>query len=107
MLGDDGVSILVCLSLLLGIVFGLKFNVKFLLLLCLTLIVGGTGSAMAGFSAPGQSALMVALAVVALQVGYFVAVVISAMRLTEEPVGAGQTAATRERGRNPLGARRS
>lgn len=107
MMGDGGVSLLVCLSLLSGIVFGLKFNVKFLLLVCLAAIVAGTGSTLAGVSGPGHSALMAALAIVALQVGYFIAVVITAMRLTEEPVGVDREADARERGRDTLGARRS
>jgi len=105
MLGDGGVSLLVCLSLLSGIVFGLKFNVKLLFLVCLAAIVAGAGSAMSGFSSAGQSTLMVALAIVALQVGYFVSVLITAMRLTEEPVGVAQEARAHDRGR--FGARHS
>lgn len=107
MLGDGGVSLLVCLSLLSGIVFGLKFNVKLLFLVCLAAIVVGTGSALSGFSGPGHSTLMAALAIVALQVGYFVAVLITAMRLTEEPLGIAQEVGAREPGRDRFGARHS
>jgi hypothetical protein len=102
MLGDGGVSLLVCLSLLSGIVLGLKFNVKLLLLLCLTSVACGFGAAMSGFAGPGHAALMSALAVVALQVGYFVAVVITAMRLTEEPIAVVREAGARDRARDGL-----
>ncbi len=90
-------SLLVCLSILSGIVFGLRFNVKLLLMVCLSIIAAGTVAALGGVVGAGQAALMAAVAVVALQVGYFVAVVITAMRLTEEPATVASEAPARAR----------
>lgn len=106
MQGDAIVSLLVCLSLLSGIVVGLRFNVKLLLFICLAAIAGGIGAAIAGALPVGQAALTSAVTVVALQVGYFVAVVITAMRLTEEPITVAAPKVV-ERKREVLEARRS
>lgn len=103
--GDGIVSLLVCVSLLTGIVVGLRFNVKFLFFLCLTAIIGGVVSFAAGYMPVGQSALHATVSLVALQVGYFVAVVITAMRLTEEPVAVHSAVSTKVTGRDTLGAR--
>lgn len=87
MQGDGIVSLLVCLSLLTGLVVGLRFNVRMLTLLCLATIVAGVGLGVFGYLSTGHGLLSTVVAVVALQVGYFVALVIGAMRLTEEPIG--------------------
>ncbi len=106
MQGDAIVSLLVCLSLLSGIVVGLRFNVKLLLFICLASIAAGVGAAIMGALPVGQAALTAAVTVVALQVGYFVAVVITAMRLTEEPITVAAPKVA-ERKREVLEARRS
>lgn len=105
MQGDGIVTLLVCISLLTGIVVGLRFNVKFLFTLCLTAIGGGCVSFLAGYLPLGAAALHATVALVALQVGYFVAVVITAMRLTEEPIAVQSGAAAKSANRDSLGAR--
>jgi len=105
--GDEIVSLLVCLSLLAGLVVGLRFNVRMLVWVCLATIVTGALLGSTGTVAGGRSILMTTVAVVALQVGYFVALVIGAMRLTEEPAAAAQEATSREphpQGSRPSGA---
>lgn len=96
MRGDEVVSLLVCLSLLAGLVVGLRFNVRMLVWLCLGAIVTGTALGAFGTVAVGRSVLMTSVGVVALQVGYFVALVIGAMRLTEEPVAVTHEASNHE-----------
>ncbi|NLH80999.1 MAG: hypothetical protein GX458_09200 [Phyllobacteriaceae bacterium] len=86
MQGDEFVSLLVCLSLLTGVVAGLRFNVRLLVWLCLAAMVIGTGLGVGGVVSVGRCVLMTTVGVVALQVGYFVALVIGAMRLAEAPV---------------------
>lgn len=86
MQGDGVVSLLVSLSLLSGLVVGIRFNVRMLVWLCLGAIAVGTAAALFGPIAVSRSVLMTTVAIVALQVGYFVALVIGAMRLSEDPV---------------------
>ena len=107
MQGDIPVSVLVCVSMLAGIVVGLRFNVKLLLLLCLATIVAGVGAGVTGLLGPGHASLTTAVTVVALQVGYFVSVVITAMRLTEEPVTVTSSRKSAEATREALSPRRS
>lgn len=83
--GDGFVSLLVCFSLLAGLVVGLRFNVRLLVWLCLFAILTGIGLASGGVLPVGHGVVATTVSVVALQVGYFVALVIGAMRLTEEP----------------------
>ncbi|MDK9697376.1 MAG: hypothetical protein OEL76_13395 [Siculibacillus sp.] len=78
-------SIVVSLSLLSGIVLGLRFNVRSVFALCLVVMVGGIGAALGGFAAVGDAALFAVSVTVALQVGYFVSMVIGAMHLAETP----------------------
>lgn len=85
MQGDEFVSLLVCLSVLGGLVVGLRFNVRMLVWLCLAAMVVGVAGSFGGLVAVGRGVLMTTVSIVALQVGYFVALVIGAMRLTEEP----------------------
>lgn len=96
MQGDGVVSLLVCFSLLTGVVVGLRFNVRMLVWLCLAAIGGGTAAAIGGFFPIGHGVVMTTVAIVALQVGYFVALVIGAMRLTEEPSELRHEIVTRE-----------
>ncbi len=105
MRGDGIVTLLVCISLLTGIVVGLRFNVKFLFVLCLTALVGGGVSFMADYLPFGAAALHATVSLVALQVGYFVAVVITAMRLTEEPIAVQSGVTAKSANRDALGAR--
>lgn len=86
MQGDEFVSLLVCLSLLAGVVAGLRFNVRMLVWLCVLALAVGVGLGAGGVVAIGRCVLMTTVGVVALQVGYFVALVIGAMRLTEATV---------------------
>lgn len=76
-------SIAASLSLLFGIVLGLRFNVRVLFALCLVVMVTGVTAALSGAVAVGEAALFAVSITVALQVGYFVAMVIGAMQLTE------------------------
>lgn len=85
MQGDGVVSLLVCFSLLTGLVVGLRFNVRMLVWLCFAAIAGGVVSTLFGVFPVVHGVVMTTVAIVALQVGYFVALVIGAMRLTEEP----------------------
>ena len=85
MQGDGVVLILVCVSLLVGVVIGLRFNVRLLAMLCLAAVGAGLVASLTGQMGVGQTILMSSVAVVALQVGYFVAMLIGAMRLSEEP----------------------
>lgn len=78
-------SIVASLSLLFGIVLGLRFNVRILFALCLVVIIAGIGTALFGLAAVGDAALFAVSTTVALQVGYFVSMVIAAMNLTESP----------------------
>lgn len=96
MRGDEIVSILVCLSLLAGLVVGLRFNVRMLVWLCLATIVGGGILGISDTVAFGRAVSMTSVAVVALQVGYFIAQVIGAMRLADEPVAVAGEAADQE-----------
>ena len=82
----------VSLSLLFGIVVGLRFNVRALFTLCLVVMLCGIGAALGGLSATSEAALFAVSTTVALQVGYFVSMVIGAMNLTEthEPAVAPQ-----------------
>jgi hypothetical protein len=79
------VSIAVSLSLLFGIVLGLRFSVRAVFALCLTVMVAGIAAALSGFVATGEAALFAVSVTVALQVGYFVSMVIGAMNLTDAP----------------------
>jgi len=79
------VSIVASLSLLFGIVLGLRFNVRTIFALCLTVMIGGIVAALTGFAPIGEAALFAVSVTVALQVGYFVSMVIGAMHLTETP----------------------
>ncbi len=83
MQGDEFVSLLVCLSLLTGVVAGLRFNVRMLAWLCLAAMAIGAGLGAGGVVTVGRCVLMTVVGIVALQVGYFVAMVIGAMRLAE------------------------
>ena len=78
-------SIVASLSLLFGIVLGLRFNVRAVFAVCLVVMVGGIVAALGGFVAIGEAALFAVSVTVALQVGYFVAMVIGAMHLAETP----------------------
>lgn len=81
-------SIVASLSLLIGIVLGLRFNVRAVFAVCLVVLVGGIAAALGGFVATGDAALFAVSMTVALQVGYFVSMVIGAMQLTETPTEA-------------------
>jgi len=96
MQGDEFVSLLVCLSLLTGVVAGLRFNVRMLVWLCVLALATGAGLGAGGLVALGRCVLMTTVGVVALQVGYFVALVIGAMRLTEATVAIHDEAPGRE-----------
>lgn len=77
--------VLVSASTLVGLVAGLRFNVRLLVWLCLGAIAfGGVASFVpaVGIERPLTATLT---AVGALQLGYFVAVVIQAMRIDEQP----------------------
>lgn len=87
MQGDGVVLLVVCLSLLGGIVVGLRFNVRMLALICLAVLVTVAGLGLIGVVGAGRGALSGAVSVLALQVGYFISMLIAAMRLTEEPIG--------------------
>ena len=78
-------SIVASLSLLFGIVLGLRFNVRTVFALCLLVMVAGIVVALTGIAAIADSALFAVSITVALQVGYFVSMVIGAMQLTETP----------------------
>lgn len=78
-------SIAASLALLFGIVIGLRFNVRALFGLCLMVLMTGVAAALVGVIAVGDAALFAISTTVALQVGYFVAVVIGAMQLTDIP----------------------
>ena len=78
-------SIVASLSLLAGIVLGLRFNVRAVFSVCLVVMVGGIAAALGGFVAAGEAALFAVSIAVALQVGYFVSMVIGAMHLAETP----------------------
>lgn len=78
-------SIVASLALLFGIVLGLRFNVRVLFALCLAVMVGGIAVALTGLHPIGDTALVAVSTAVALQVGYFVSMVIGAMNLTEAP----------------------
>lgn len=97
MQGDGIVSLVACLSLLAGLVIGLRFNVRLLMMVCLAALVVGAVAPLLGRVGMGTSLLMAAVAVLSLQVGYFVAVVIGAMQLADEPVAAPVTEAKAER----------
>lgn len=103
MQGDGFVTLLVCTALLAGVVTGLKFNVRMLVWLCLAAIVAGAVLSTAGVVAGGRGLLSTVVSVVALQVGYFVAVVIGAMRLTEEPIAVTEDVPARKA--HPMGSR--
>lgn len=105
--GDGVVLILVCASLLVGVVIGLRFNVRLLAMLCLAAIGGGLTASIAGVIGVGQGVLMSSVAVVALQVGYFVAMLIGAMRLGDEPVELAPQPAPRESRRSQVRPRRA
>ena len=83
--GDGFVTLVVCLSLLAGLVVGLRFNVRFLAATCVLVLIGGLGFSLAGLVEGGRGALMSAVSILALQVGYFISLLIGAMRLAEEP----------------------
>jgi hypothetical protein len=101
------VSILACLSLLSGIVLGLRFNVRLLLLVCLGVIATAVAAPLAAPVSLTAAALCAGVAILALQVGYFVAVVIGAMQLTEEPEPSpARESIGRELPRGPAEARR-
>lgn len=106
MTGDEIVSFLVCLSLLGGVLVGLRFDVRMLVWACLIGVAIGLGLAMSGTVDGGRGVLMTTLAIVALQVGYFVAVVIGAMRLADAPITAREEATGRDRRRETPGAAR-
>ncbi len=78
-------SIVASLSLLVGIVLGLRFNVRAVFSVCLVVMIGGIVAALGGFAAVGDAALFAVSVTVALQVGYFVSMVIGAMHLAETP----------------------
>ena len=94
--GDGVVSILVSLSLLSGIVLGLRFNVRLLVTVCLAVVAGCFVSAHHDGMGLGHGALLAAVAVFALQVGYFVALLIAAMRLTEDNARLAPEAVTKD-----------
>lgn len=106
MQGDGFVSLLVCLAVLVGLVTGLRFNVRMLVWLCLTAMICGVIAGAAGVSPPGRTVLTTLVSLVALQVGYFVALVIGAMRLAEMSVPVGEKAGASQRGEasRPTGA---
>lgn len=78
-------SIVASLSLLFGIVLGLRFNVRAVFAVCLVVLIGGIVAALGGFVAAGEAALFAVSVAVALQVGYFVSMVIGAMHLADTP----------------------
>lgn len=88
-------SIVASLSLLVGIVLGLRFNVRAVFALCLTVLIAGIAAALGGFAATGDAALFAVSVTVALQVGYFVSMVIGAMHLVDTPADVADTAAAR------------
>lgn len=89
-------SIVASLSLLSGIVVGLRFNVRVLFALCLIVLVGGIAAALSGYFVIADAALFAVSITVALQVGYFVSMVIGAMNLTETPERPATTTGTVE-----------
>jgi hypothetical protein len=97
---------LACLSLLSGIVLGLRFNVRLLLMVCLAVVATGITAPIAVQVTLTTAALCAGVAILALQVGYFVAVVITAMQLTEEPEPSPARETSRELSRNSAEARR-
>lgn len=107
MTGDEVVSLLVCLSLLGGVLVGLRFDVRMLAWTCLFVLAVGAGLATSGTVDVGRDILMTTMTVVALQVGYFVAVVIGAMRLADAPITAGEDANARRPRREATGAPRA
>lgn len=94
-------SIVASLSLLTGLVLGLRFNVRLLLLVCLAVLAGSLAAVVFGAVSAGNAALFGVSIVVALQVGYFVSMVVGAMNLAEvpeTPAPRRQTAETTPRG---------
>ena len=91
-------TIVASMSLLFGIVLGLRFNVRALFGLCLVVMVAGIAAALTGFYPVGEAALFAVSTTVALQVGYFVSMVIGAMQLTETPEREPTTSTERPRG---------
>lgn len=78
-------SIMASLSLLVGIVLGLRFNVRLLLLVCVAVIGLGLGATLFGSMSFADAALLTVSTILALQVGYFVSMVIGAMQLVDTP----------------------
>ncbi len=78
-------SIMASVSLLVGIVLGLRFNVRLLLLACVLVIGAGLAATLFGSVSLADAALFAIATTVALQVGYFVSMVIGAMQLVDTP----------------------
>lgn len=89
-------SIVASVALLCGIVLGLRFNVRVLFAFCLVVLIGGIAATLGGFAAVADAALFAVSTTVALQVGYFVSMVIGAMQLTETPTADTARAERRE-----------
>jgi hypothetical protein len=81
------VLVLSCGCVLTGLVIGLRFNVRLLVLLCLAAIAIGIGAAVVLPAGAGHPLTATLSAIVALQFGYFGAVVLQAMRMDELPLG--------------------
>lgn len=107
MTGDEVVSLVVCLSLLGGVLVGLRFDVRMLAWTCLFALAVGAGLATSGTVDVGRDVLITTMAIVALQVGYFVAIVIGAMRLTDAPIAAGDAPTARRSNRKATAAPRA
>lgn len=73
-------------SLLVGATAGLLFNVRIVLHLAVAAIFGFGLAALIGLDTPIGAALHAIAAVIALQCGYFVSLILSALGLTQEPV---------------------
>lgn len=72
-------------GLLIGASTGLLFNVRMVLHLSIAAIAVSGVSAIVGLNAPGAAALYAIAAVVALQAGYLVSLLISALGLADAP----------------------
>lgn len=79
--------VLASVAALVGLVIGLRFNVRLLVWLCLGAIAIGGGTSLVLPAGAGHPLASTIAAVVALQAGYFTAVVIQAMRVDEMPAG--------------------
>ncbi len=87
-------------GLLIGASTGLLFNVRMVLHLSIAAIAVCGVTTLLGLNTPGTAALYAIAAVVALQVGYLVSLIIAALGLTREPAPI-EDAARREASEKP------